>query len=223
MPPQPPRRFTLTDAMILVAAAALGFGGIRAEMTRHFHPLVNYHAIGFRPALAPGDGTLGTSYSATSTESPWFERVQHWAELARLAASCLATLSLALLSIRWSRPRPSWPRLIRQYGAVASLSATLALGICLAHALLKLLLEALHPTMLVTQGGGECSQISWLACQSIRPQVIGVVVLASWLTLKLGGLRRRERGRGWIDRTGIAVGWGWIGLLLIDLFQNQPM
>ena len=188
------RYFTLNDAIILVAAAALIFGGIRAEMTRHFHPYVNYHEIGFRPTPAAGDSTSGTSWSATSFKSPWFERVQHWAGSTRLAAPCLASLSPALLLIRWSRPRPSWPRLIRQYGAVASLSATLALGISLAHALGKLLDETLHPTILFIRGGAECSRFSFLVCQAIRAaDRPGWSVLIAWLVLSLSGRRWRAR------------------------------
>ncbi len=125
-----------------------------------------------------------------------------------------------MLLIRLRRPRAPWPRLIRQAGTVASLGATLALGIRLVHALLKLLLEHFNPTMSIPVSVPGPSRLSWLACQTTQPHLVGVVVLASWLVLALGGRRLRERG--WIDRGAIAVGLGWVGLLLVDLLRNEP-
>ena len=149
-----------------------------------------------------------------------FSKAWEWAESARLAASSLAALSLAMLMIRLRRPRPAWPRLIRQAGLVASLGATVALSVRFCHALLKLLLEYYNPTMSIPTTSPGPSRLSWIVCQTTQPHLIGVVVLAAWLVLALGGRRRRERGG--IDLGGVAVGLGWVGLLLVDLFRNEP-
>ncbi len=80
----------------------------------------------------------------------------------------------------------------------------MALGIRLGRALLKLLFEYYHPTMSMPSTGPAPSRLSWIACQTTQPHLIGAVVLASWVVLLVGGRRRREPG--WIDRGGIAVG-----------------
>lgn len=72
----------------------------------------------------------------------------------------------------------------------------------------------------VSRPGATPSRLSWIVCQTTQPHLIGVVVLACWLVLAVGGRRRQERS--WIDRGGIAVGFGWVGLLVVDLFQNEP-
>ena len=228
----PTRRPTLVDAMILVAAAALGCAGIRAEQTRHLHPSVMYFERPVDPA--PADTTLGSIASvgvsyvslAGPTSGPisfrdWFQRARMWAETSRLVAPCLAALSPALLIIRLRRPRPAWPHLIHQAGWVASLNATLALGIQVDHVMLALALEHYSPSMMMSTSGPTPSRISWIACQATGPYLIGMVVLISWLALLLGGQQRRERS--WIDRTGIAVGLGWVALLLADFLRNESI
>lgn len=71
MPPSSPpsRRFTLIDAMILVAAAALGFAGVRAELTRHLHPSTTYHERPFDPPPLPVAASGRTTVNATVSGS----------------------------------------------------------------------------------------------------------------------------------------------------------
>ena len=132
----------------------------------------------------------------------------------------MAALSLALLAIRLRRPRPPWPRLVREAGLLASLVATIALGVRLLLALLTLLLASLTEQGQIISGnlGPALSRSSWSACQATQPSLIGLVVLTSWLALALG--RHRRRARGGIDRAGIAVGFGWVVLLLVDWFKT---
>ena len=231
--------------MILVAVAALGFAGVRAELTRHLHPSIRYLETPFEPGIQAtftsgsitgsfisfGNSPTPTVIASNSIAGPisglggfsaWFSTAWAWAPSARLAAPGLAALSLAMLVIRLRCPRPVWPRLICQAGLVASLGATFALGIRFGHALLQLTLEHVNPTMSipVMRSGPGPSRLSWIVCQTTQPHLIGVVVLASWLVLAVGGQRRSDRS--WIDRGGIAVGLGWISLLVVHLFHNEP-
>jgi len=89
-----PRRFTLADAMILVAAMAIGFAWSRA-----------FVAILRDPSSAIPHAVL---------------RALFWIQAAQ---PCLMTLFLATLICRLRPPRPPLKRLIRQPGLVASAAA----------------------------------------------------------------------------------------------------
>ncbi len=126
MTSQPTRKLTLIDAMILVAAAAVAFAGVRAEQTRHLHPSTHYVERPFELGGADPFAvdvihfTTSSSYVSYSIAGPisglggysaWFSKVWAWAESAQLAAPCLAALSLAMLLIRLRRPGrrgPAW-------------------------------------------------------------------------------------------------------------------
>ncbi len=224
MPPRPVRQFTLIDAMILVAAAALGMAGIRAERTPHFHHAASCYVVPMQPLPVPEDLSvvINTNFKRWGGDfDPCWPVPEAGPRFTRLAARGLAALSLAMLLIRLRHPRPPRLRLIRQPGLVASLGVTVALGIPLLLTLLQLLLEQFRGTgqAAATMPAGLIpSHLSEIACRTIRPDLAGIVVLAGWLVLALGGRCRRERQ--WIDRGGIIVGLGWVGLLLIDEFSN---
>lgn len=121
---------------------------------------------------------------------------------ARFAGHALAVLlpaSLTVLALRLRRPRPRIWLIARQPGAIACIASTLALAG----------LAATLPLDLRTMGGLTSPL---LVAAFYWPTAVGVVVLASWLILALS---RRWRARGdWVDRAGMLVGVGWIGLPL---------
>jgi hypothetical protein len=110
------RRFSLSDAMILVAATAMGLGGILT-----YSP--DYYTWSYAP-IPP---------------SPWLAWssvvLAHWAFYVSPlpAAWTLAALVLGLRS-----PRPPLHRLMRQPGAVAGSAATMLILIGVVHYLLDL-------------------------------------------------------------------------------------
>jgi hypothetical protein len=92
----PSRRFTLSDAMALIAATAVGLGVTR--------PYVEFQWV--RVAI---DG------------EHWISRVAKTVET--MVPPTLATLTLADLVLRFRRPRPRLRRIFRQPGAVAAVAA----------------------------------------------------------------------------------------------------
>src|SRR4051794_2683737 len=109
----PCRKFTLIDAMILIAATALGLAKIRLFfMDREAQPglaaIVTWWITPFK-----------------SEWTPW--GIARWIRNdVEVAMPLFAAWSLALLVIRLRRPRPTFRRVARQFGMVASGSAMLA-------------------------------------------------------------------------------------------------
>jgi hypothetical protein len=119
----------------------------------------------------------------------------------RFAGYALASLlpaSLTVLALRLRSPRPRIRLLLRQPGAIACLSSTLALfGQALALPLDLRTMGSLTSPLLV-------AAFYW-------PTAVAAVVTTSWLVLALS---RRWRARGdWVDQLGMVVGVCWIGLL----------
>jgi hypothetical protein len=116
------RRFSVLDAMILVAATALGLGGIRGCSPEFY------------------------SYQYTPIPSPpwlrWLAVVlSNWAfYLSPLPAAW----TLAALVLRLRSPRPPLRRLMRQPGTVAGVAATILILIGVVHYLLDLHNPSLH-------------------------------------------------------------------------------
>jgi hypothetical protein len=104
------RRFTLADAMVLVAATAAGL-----PLSQAFYAAL----IENRP------GRLGPIRSASD--------LLRYAPTGAVAASpCLALWSLALTLLVLRRPRPRWRRLMTRPGPVACLAAAAAYAACTA-------------------------------------------------------------------------------------------
>jgi hypothetical protein len=104
LPSKPVRRFNLGDAMILIAATAVGLGLMRTfafEVIRDQRPI--------NPRL----DTFGSRV------------VMQVALAAVVLTPLLAMLSVAVLILRLRRPRPLLRKLTRQPGMVASLAATI--------------------------------------------------------------------------------------------------
>jgi hypothetical protein len=113
------------------------------------------------------------------------------------AASVLISSTLAVTLLRLRPPRPRLWLLARQPGAIACLAATLALVV-----------EALSLPLGLRTMGGLTSPL--LVAAWYWPTGLCAAVLASWLHLALS---RRWRTGDWVDRLGMLLGVGWIGLL----------
>ena len=110
------RRFSLLDAMILVAATAVGFGGIRICSPE-------FYSYQYTPIPPP----------------PWL----NWSAVvfsnwAFYLSPLPAAWTVAAVVFRLRSPRPPIRRLMRQPGAVASTAATMLILIGAAHFLLDL-------------------------------------------------------------------------------------
>jgi len=189
----PPRRPTLIDVMVLIAASAVGFAWLR-------EPLPN----GFRDIL-----TVIPTYG-------WYGEIILRGivmPLARAAGYWLTPFTLALLALRLRGPRPRWRRLLRQPGTVATLAALLTI----ACELLIILVPSVLGAAWESRGVGfpiaclrrcQALQTSGVFGQSYLFPTPGLVVLVSWIALCLDGRWRGEAS--WIDRAGRLVGIGWV-------------
>ncbi len=214
MTAQPVREFTLVDAMILIAAVAVGFAGIRAEGTDHYHLRPAYALNPLSHRTFVGGGSFGGNVGLPSEQLPpqWLSLVFHWSGIVKQAAPVVAVLSLSLIVIRFRRPRPRFRRLIRQPGLVAGLAMLAVLGINALLGSVQILLAATDQSKMTDPK--FYANFSFLACQMLRPGMVGMAVLAAWLVLKVSGRWRREPG--WVDSAGLALGWVWVGLLLTE-------
>jgi hypothetical protein len=102
--PKPRRRFRVSDAMILVAATAAGFGMVRAYLSQE--------AVWLGFSTEMPTGVLDGSFMASKVVPPF-----------------LGSWTVALILLRLSGPRPRFRRLVRQPGLIAGFAATLALAI----------------------------------------------------------------------------------------------
>ncbi len=99
----PRRRFTLLDAMILVAATAVGYAGVR----------VTYHIMRVNPGEFLQFASVGDFLNLTFV-------------LSLLAMPVLASWTLTLIPLRLLAPRPRFRRLARQPGFAAAVAPTMA-------------------------------------------------------------------------------------------------
>jgi hypothetical protein len=107
MPGEMPRRFTVGDAMILVAAAAVGTLAIRGTL-----PDLSSLESQLNTAPSPGMRRFLTLQFGLSAVIPY-----------------LATLTPAVVIMRLRQPRPSLRRVGRQPGSIACTVATVAMAI----------------------------------------------------------------------------------------------
>jgi hypothetical protein len=96
----PPRKFSLADAMVLIAAIALGFCLVRLTF--------------------PSWSDIRSAKGGMST----FLIIQNTGQL---VVPFLVTLTFALLMLRLRRPRPRLRRVLSQPGSTACIAATIAI------------------------------------------------------------------------------------------------
>jgi len=111
----------------------------------------------------------------------------------------LLPIAPTLIGIRLRRPRPNWPRLVRQPGFQANLV------VCL--------VAVLSPV-----NGKWGYRPNWYGVLTgiglDQPRLAGQTVAIAWILTALVGRRKAEPGV--IDRLGRASGWAWIGLGLVS-------
>jgi hypothetical protein len=197
-----PRRFLLSDAIVLVAATAIGLFV--------FLPYYPVTWLDWNPPFPPAPKFYG-----------WVGRV--WNRLV-LASPIVMAWTLAILGLRLRRPRPRLRRLLRQPGFVAGLVAAMVLVVRLFGFATMCARVVGRPALSIltvrrTGGGGALRGLPFgnlflffevdhfLGTMAL----VGTSVAASWIFLLASGKWRPERG--WIDRAGRVLGWFWIATL----------
>jgi hypothetical protein len=194
----PPRKLNLLDAMILVAATAVGIAG-----TQHVWKRLGW--LWF--------WNLDQGWGA-------------WASLSRLltvAALCLPALSawtVAVLIIRLRQPRPALRQLALQPGAAACGAALLviaaeAVGEFFSLAYFEFSKGYLGAS-LYTLG---FTTLLYVYVLMRMPHPVSYAILSVWATL---GVSRRGRfERSGIDRAGRIIGVCWVALALFFWVTQQ--
>lgn len=192
-PPTPSRGPGIADLLWLVAATAAAMG---------FYPVfLGWHGPQFN---TPGKVILDMKQRGPV----WFPiHVTFWVQLASIF---LLAWTLALVPIRLRRPRPPFHRLLRQPGAVAVLATVAAVVASLACWGLLALPTLFGSRIFVDSMVSQFYPIPFRAFNFLLTAV-GHSVLAAWSVLALS--RRWRPERSWIDRSGRALGVGWIVLL----------
>ena len=195
-----PRKFFISDAIVLVAATAVGLFV--------FRPYYAVASLDWTPPFANATWIVG-SISCV------------WNGLA-LAFPIVIAWTIALVGLRLRAPRPSWRKLLRQPGFVAGLAATVVLAVRFCGFATMCARVVGQPSLSLvsvrrTGGGGFMAGpppgnllfeldhfVSTMA-------LLGASVAACWIFLLASGSWRPERG--WIDRAGRVLGWFWIATL----------
>lgn len=182
------RRFTLFDAMALIAAAAVGLAASRGWAGVSDPSILDRQVE---------DGPLRWLAPATR------QVVLGW--------PVVAAWTLALVALRLRRPRPAGRRLFAAPGVAACLIASVVLVLQLANAAAYWIYLMVKTGFQYVGSHGPMMSIAMLP-ESASPSV-GFAVLAAWLWLAL--TRRWRPERVWIDRAGRVVGCLWIVLALL--------
>jgi hypothetical protein len=209
MPDATDRRFTIVDAMILVASTAVGLA-----LMRDYFPDV----LTGRWKVASKESGLGIVVSY----------IQH-ALFASLPCGTVGTIAVLILRLR--RPRPRLRRLARQPGMVAGLATTVVLCKHMIDGLVRFTLGFLTdvpspvrlpnpPFMYNRSLTAMPLPLPSFGQEVIRhpilndsPYSVGIAIGVAWVVLALSGRFRPERS--WIDRLGRAIGVYWIGVTLL--------
>jgi hypothetical protein len=194
------RRFRILDAMILVAATAIGFAASE-WLSRETNGYLSFWGF--------FQGVWGY-YSESTAEVGVAQFVYPCSMVAYLMSPIVAMLTLALIPIRLFSPRPRWRRIASQPGMIAACAAGLALvGI-------GLLISGVALAAGIEDAGRWMLESSFFL-----PMFLGMAVVTSWMTLLFG--RRWRAERSWVDRFGRAIGCYWVvtGLLMICMVAIQ--
>jgi hypothetical protein len=202
MPARPVRRFMLLDAMVLLAATALGLAGMRASWP-------HLDLVKIWPGLRSGEKLtrFGVLYYLMNTPRQFL-----------LPFLVSWTLALALL---WSRmPRRRLRRLVLQPGPAACAAATVGIILTALGWLSRVI--GVRLTSAYGRFYRHWPLDSWVEFHlrdlDVASAAIGVSVTTAWAILILG---RRCRGdRGWLEWTSRAVGALWILMSLTHWFTQ---
>lgn len=157
------RRFTLVDAMALIAATAAGLTIFRGN------PMAVFVHLPDTWSLKAG-----------------LERVVYWVAA---AVPCIVMWMLALLILRLRRPRPRLRCVARQPGAVACLAAVMVVAVGSATATPARITSAIQQDGWRDFQLHWSIYLTFINLQTC----VSYAVAASWSTLALGGFWRPER------------------------------
>jgi hypothetical protein len=189
VPVKPERRFTLLDAMILVAATAVGLA-----LAREWARMITMMGI----LASPEEGLLPELAPLTR------QVVLGW--------PVVTMATLAVVALRLRRPRPPRRRLFAPPGVVACVVAACVIALDLAHHAL-IMIEDYFQYPQPANDAVRWGELERRSFQTVASTSVGFAVAASWLAMALA--RRWRPERTWIDRAGIVVGWLWIALVVI--------
>ena len=204
--PTPPRRFTVTDAMILVAATAgwlMFFKEFVGETSEQFS----------------SDGPI-TRLTLSGC-----------AMLAAISAAPIVSVgSVTLLALKLRKPRPRLRRLVRQPGVVACGAVTMVLLFRAAGLALDLAVFEPSDVLIGISFGASrsidhtpvyattASSFIYLGSPGLQTfgwnVELGTAVASAWLLLAVSGRWRAEPG--WLDRLGRILGAYWVGMLALE-------
>jgi hypothetical protein len=200
-----PRKFLLSDAIVLVAATAVGL-----DLVKPFSAAMT--PVRWTPPFPFGSRFLG-----------WIEGV--WVGLV-LASHFAVAWTLAILGLRLRRPRAPWRRLVRQPGLVAGLmvASVLVLRLLGFATMCVRVLGQSNLRNVTSLGGGGIGRAGGGAFMGLPEgylwfdfdhflntmAMIGVAVGSGWVLLLVSGRWRAEPS--WIDRAGRVLGWFWIAI-----------
>jgi hypothetical protein len=196
---RPVRRFSLLDALVLVAAIALGFAWVRAIEVRDSRR-------GFRTL----SGWDYVDLASTRLEKGW--------RTAEVYLPVAAALTIALPVLACRRPGPGLRRLSRRPGFVAPAAVCVAL-----------LASAAGAAAVTTRDDvflrGHLSRVEdhydfsfpGDLIPSVGPAHCGLAVAVGWSLLILG--RRWQPSPDWLDRSGRALGLFWLIWAAINVIE----
>jgi hypothetical protein len=174
-----PRRFTLVDAIVLIAATAIGLAPIRY-----------FVADGFGEAIsAPASWEF---VAVIALDAYW------------ILTPLLLTWTLALWLLRLRQPRPRFRRLVRQPGMAATTAILLTVLILPVKVVGMFAVAWLAGSYPFVAANNELRMDIFFVYARHYLTALCDGVLAAWLVLWLARVWRSESS--WIDRAGRALG-----------------
>ena len=198
------RRFTLIDAITLVAAVGIGLAWVRYNRTNVLSYFVTdlYDAErDHYPIPRPWRGV-------------WYYVSLLWVWLASFLP-LFAVTTVAIVALRFRQPRRPLRRLVKQPGFVACAAASLAL---VSSGVGNAITVHLGALFLVIENPGKPYPYPEYYLPDltnyIDPGYVGIAAVSAWLILLLGG--RQRRIEDWVDRVGWLLGIFWMTMVPIS-------
>jgi hypothetical protein len=192
------RRFTLLDAIVLVAAVATGLGLSRAW--KHYADMRTMYSS----AISLDQPSVFTTYSVHA--------VRYW--------PVVAMMGPALLLLRLRQPRPPRRRLFAPAGLVACAVATImAILVSVWESLTYLFFCASIDRGWFKFDDVVVMNLVLTATGALSSPTVSFGVAAAWCSQALAGRWRAERS--WIDRAGRVVGVLWLLLVPVRFLFNH--
>jgi len=188
----------LADAMILLAAIAVGLAWARGTSPRGWG--WDFDLLQFRPR------TFGRLLMRIPL-------------VIQLTLPALLSLTLACLALHLRRPRPAWRDALRRPGFAVCLAAALALAVAAPWPWLSHELTGAALRLLTGASWAGWSTGAWLAgpraCDHASSVLTGAAEAAGFAALgaRIALARAGDRGSGWLDRLGRLLGMAWIAMI----------